>query len=214
MASDETGSAMTSDGAKATVFIVDDDAGSREYARALAESVHLDVETYSSGAEFLASYDRERRGCLVVDMRMPRMSGLELQNRLAELGSALPIIMVSAYPEVPTVVSAMKTGAVNFLKKPFGPQEFLDQVNHALDINERLRRDAAYRSEAEARLASLTERERQVLDAVIDGKPNKVIAADLGISIKTVDDRRARVMAKMKADSVVDLVRLVLACKR
>ncbi|RMF19753.1 MAG: DNA-binding response regulator, partial [Deltaproteobacteria bacterium] len=197
-----------------TVFVVDDDPGMRKSLAFLVESLGLRVETFASADEFLQAYDPRRLGCLVLDLRMPGMSGAELQDHLATLGVSIPIIMVSAYGDVPTVARAMRHGAVHFLSKPFSDQEFLDCVNEAIDRARRIRRQQSERERLESRVRRLTKRERQVLKGVVDGKQNKVIAAELGLSPKTIESHRSRVMAKMGASSVAELVRLALAYER
>ncbi len=193
-----------------TVFVVDDDAGVLESIAFLLRTVDIPALTYHSAHEFLAAYDPVARGCLVLDVRMPSMSGLELQEKLHEMGSSLPIIFLTAHGDVPTAVRAVKSGAVDFIQKPFNDQELLDKIQHAVGEGTRLREMEAARRETAERIDSLTPRERQVLDAVVEGRANKVIASDLGVSQRTVEIHRAHVMQKMKADSVAELVHLVM----
>jgi len=195
---------------ESTVFVVDDDPGVLDSIRLLLRSVGLPSKTFPSANEFLEAYDSERAGCLVLDVRMPGMSGLDLQARLQEMGSTLPIIFVTAHGDVPMAVDAVKAGAVDFIQKPFRDQELLDKIQEALEADAHLRTKRSELAEIELRLASLTPREKEVLDMVVDGKPNKNIARGLGISQRTVEIHRARVMEKMKVRSVSILVQLVM----
>ena len=155
-------------------------------------------------------YDPARPGCLVLDVRMPGISGLELQQRLTDMESTLPIIFVTAHGDIPMAVEAVKAGAVDFIQKPFRDQELLDKIQRALEQNRGRRETRTDRQAIESRLAELTPREREVLELVVVGKANKVIAAELGISQRTVEIHRARVMQKMHADSLSELVRMVM----
>lgn len=194
-----------------TVFIVDDDAAVRDSLSLLVRSIGLRAETFGSAPEFLAAYRPSQWGCLLLDVRMPGMSGLELQERLVALDSSLPIVFVSAHGDVPMAVHAIKSGAVDFIQKPFRDQELLDKIQHAIDHHARVLRDAASLDETRAHIESLTPREREVMHKVVEGKPNKVIAAELQIAQRTVEIHRARVMTKMHAESLADLVRMVVA---
>lgn len=199
---------------EATVFVVDDDAAMRESLRFLVESVGLDVETFERAEDFLERYDPELPGCLILDVRMPEVSGLELQERLAEYGSGLPIIMVTGYGDVPMAVRAMRNGAVDFIEKPFSDQHLIDRVQEAI-ARDRLRRTERKGRESVARrVSTLSAREREVLDLVVTGKANKVIAHELGLSPKTVEVHRARLMKKLNVSSVAELVRLSLEHKQ
>ncbi len=199
---------------EATVFVVDDDAAMRESLRFLVESVGLDVETFERAEDFLARYDPELPGCLILDVRMPEVSGLELQERLAEYGSGLPIIMVTGYGDVPMAVRAMRNGAVDFIEKPFSDQHLIDRVQEAI-ARDRLRRTERKGRESVARrVSTLSAREREVLDLVVTGKANKVIAHELGLSPKTVEVHRARLMKKLNVSSVAELVKLSLEHKQ
>ncbi|GMU68050.1 MAG: DNA-binding response regulator [Steroidobacteraceae bacterium] len=197
-----------------TVFVVDDDDAVRSSLRLLFKSYGLDAVLAASADEFLAGYDVEHPGCVVLDVRMPGMSGLELQQRLNTLGATIPIIFITGHGDVPMAVEAMQAGAFDFLQKPFRDDDLLERVRRALE------HDAAQRARLEARqgtrgrLATLTPRERDVLDLVVVGKANKVIAADLGLSQRTVEIHRARVMEKMDAASLAQLVRMVLDLER
>ena len=194
-----------------TVFVVDDDKAVRKGLRILMKSVGLAVETFASAREFLDAYDPDRPGCLVLDVRMPGMSGLELQARLAEQAIEIPIIFLSAHGDVPMAVRAVKMGALDFIEKPFRHQVLLDLIQQAIEKDAQDRREREKQQSVHMRLELLTERERQVLDLVVAGEPNKAIADDLGISEKTVEFHRSNVMKKMGVYSLPDLVRAVLS---
>ncbi len=189
-----------------TVFVVDDDSEVRETLKWLVESVGLKIETFASAQDFLNAYDPKRPGCLVTDVRMPGMSGIELQAKLMAAEVTLPIIVVSGYADVPTAVRSMKGGAIDFVEKPFNEQMMLERIQLSILEDARLRQKRAQRERARARLQSLTPRERQVMDLVILGRSNKQIARELDISPKTVEVHRSNVMAKMKAQSLAELV--------
>jgi two-component system response regulator FixJ len=197
-----------------TVFIVDDDAAIRRSLRFLLESVGLKAETYSSAEEFLKSYNPNRSGCLILDVRMPGMNGLSLQEQLLTRRIDLPVIIITAYAEVPMAVRALKKGAVDFIEKPFSDQLLMERVLNALELDRQRRAAAAERESAVARLAQLTAREREVMDGVVAGKSNKAMAIDLGIAEKTVEAHRSTMMHKLGIDSVADLIRLALACTK
>jgi len=192
------------------VFIVDDDEDVRDSLRLLLRSVGLEAETFASAQGFLAAFDPQRAGCLVLDIRMPGMSGLDLQKRLSELGATVPIIFITGHSDVPVAVRAMRSGAIDFLQKPFDDQELLDRIHQALALDARHRRALADRQPILDRLASLTPREREVMDLVVQGLANKNVASELGVSPRTIEIHRARVMAKMKASSLAHLVRMAL----
>jgi two-component system, LuxR family, response regulator FixJ len=196
-----------------TVYIVDDDQAMRKSLHWLIESVGLNVETFPSARRFLESYRPGRPGCLVLDMRMPGISGLDLQEKLAEQQINLPVIIITGHGDVPMAVRAMKAGAIDFIEKPFNDQVLLDRIQSALEQDAELRSSQALRAEVAARLALLTPREREVMDMVVEGKPNKVIAAQLGVSAKTVEAHRAKVMEKMQARALADLIRMILSYK-
>ena len=202
---------MTESREKATVFIVDDDAGIRQAMQLLFRSVNLPAESFASADEFLACVDTTRPGCLVLDIRMPGLGGMELQERLVQRGSTLPIIFVTGHADVPMAVEAMQKGAFDFIQKPFRDQELLERVGAALAADEQQRADGFERAEVVAREQTLTNREREVMALVVAGKPNKIIAHELGTSQRTVEIHRARVMEKMGAQSLADLVRISLA---
>jgi two-component system response regulator FixJ len=194
---------------KPTVFIVDDDPAVQKGLRLLMKSVRMNVEAYLGAEEFLDSYNPARSGCLLVDVRMPGMSGLELQEKLREKKISIPVIMITGYGDVSVAVKAMKKGALDFLEKPFRGQVILERIREAFAEDARIRHKQADQEAIAARLETLTPRERQVMDLVIDGKPNKVIALELDVSRKTVEFHRSNVMKKMQVDSVAQLVRLL-----
>ncbi len=193
---------------KPTVFIVDDDAAIRFAMQALMDSVNLDHEIYPSADEFLDKVTEQRPGCLVLDIRMPGLGGLELQEELIKRGNTLPIIFITGHGDVPMAVEAMQKGAVDFIQKPFRDQELLDRIREALETDEERREEQQQHAEVTERLNRLTNREREVFDLVVTGKPNKVIAYELGVSQRTVEIHRARVMEKMQARSLADLVKM------
>ncbi len=194
-----------------TVFIVDDDPPVLEGLSRLMKSVKLNVEIYSSAQEFLDSYNPDQPGCLLIDMRMPGISGLELQEILHSRNILIPTIIITGYGEVPAAVQAMRKGAVDFLEKPFNDQALVDQVQKAIAEDAQIRQKRAEQEAVLARLALLTPREREVMDLVIAGKLNKVIARQLGLSPKTVEFHRSHIMKKMKVNSVAELVALVIS---
>lgn len=191
---------------ESTVFVVDDDQAMRSSLSRLMQSVGLPVETFPDAEAFLSQCDVRRPGCLLLDIRMPGMSGLELQERLSAEEIRMPVIVISAYGDVEKVVRAMKSGAVDFVKKPYKGNLLLARIREALELDARIRREAAARAEITNRLRRLTPREREVLSLLVTGKPAKQIAFELGLSRKTVDVHRSHVMAKMQVDSVVELV--------
>lgn len=192
------------------VFVVDDDEAVRDSLSMLMRSVGLAVETYSSALEFLDGFDADRTGCLVLDVRMPGMSGIELQEQLAGKEATLPIIFITGHGDVPMAVHALRAGAVDFIQKPFSDQALLDRIHQALAQHARDREAAARKSTIRERIARLTPREKEVMLMVADGKANKVIAIDLGVSERTVEIHRARVMEKMRASTLPDLVKMVV----
>lgn len=195
----------------ATVFLVDDDDAVRSAIRLLLRSVGLAVEIYASAPEFLAAYDPARPGCLVLDMRMPGMSGLELQEALAARHSILPIVFVTGHADVPMAVRAIQSGAIDFIEKPFSDQVLIERVQRALALDERNRAALVQREAIAERITRLTPREREVMRRIVDGQANKVVAIELGLSERTVEIHRARVMEKMCAPSLAHLVRQVVA---
>ena len=195
------------------VFIVDDDEAVRDSTALLVRSLSLRSETFASAQEFLDDFDAQQPGCIVLDVRMPGMSGLELQEVLAEKGATIPIIFITAHGDVPMAVSALKRGAMDFIQKPFRDQELIDKIQAALCRDAEIRDAVADRERFKGRIALLTPREREVMGLVVDGHANKVIAAELGLSERTVEIHRARVMAKMAADSLARLVQMALVVR-
>jgi len=193
-----------------TVFLVDDDTNVRAAVSILMQSVGLPLVAYSTAQEFLEKYDGRQPGCLILDVRMPGMSGLELQQLLNEQGRPLSIIMVTGHADVPMTVRAVKAGAVDFLEKPFNDQILLERVHQAIEQNLKERRVQMEREEVTKKLKLLTKREREVLSLVVRGETNKAIAAHLNISRKTLDIHRAKVMQKMEAESIAQLVHMAL----
>lgn len=194
----------------AAVFIVDDDEAVRNSLRLLVKSVGLTAATFASAQEFLSSYDPSHPGCLVLDVRMPGMSGIELQQHLNLRGAVIPVIFITGHGDIPMAVEAMQQGAFDFLQKPFRDQDLIDRIQRALEKDRASRVELSERQRIRERRDSLTPREREVLELVTSGKPNKVMAADLGLSQRTVEIHRARVMEKMGASSLAQLVRMVL----
>jgi len=192
---------------RAVVFVVDDDESMRRSLASLIRSVGLEARVFSSPHEFMRAERPDAPGCLVLDVRLPGMSGLAFQEELSKAGVALPIIFITGHGDVPMTVRAMKAGAVEFLTKPFDEQALLDAMHAAIERDRQRRRKAAGLAEAQARYGALTEREREVFRRVIAGRLNKQIAAELGLSVVTVKVHRGQVMRKMGAKSIVDLVR-------
>jgi RNA polymerase sigma factor (sigma-70 family) len=203
---------MSADINEPTVFIVDDDATIRIAMQALMDSVNLRHEILPSADEFLARHgDQQTPGCLVLDIRMPGLGGLELQDALLQRGNDIPIVFITGHGDVPMAVEAMQKGAVDFIQKPFRDQELLDRIHLALRTDEERRAEAHRIDEVQSLIDRLTQREHEVFDLVVTGKPNKVIAYELGVSQRTVEIHRARVMEKMRARSLADLVRMHIA---
>lgn len=195
---------------EAVVYVVDDDHAVRDSLRWVLESAGYAVRVFGSAEEFLATYRRGGIGCLVLDVAMPGMSGLELQTRLHAIDAELPVIFISAHGTVPTAVSAMRRGAVDFLMKPFDNHALLQRVEDALAISRAQHAAQAQHATFAARLDGLSEREREVLDEVVAGLTNKAIASKLSISIKTVETHRANIMDKTGCRSLAELVQLVV----
>jgi FixJ family two-component response regulator len=193
-----------------TVFVVDDDPGIRDSVRWLLESVGLRVETYDSAQAFLDAYVATRPGCLILDVRLPGMNGLDLLEELRNRGGTIPVIVVTAFGEVHSTVRAMKGGAIDVMEKPTRDQVMLDRVHQALEQDRRTRASLASRADAVARYARLSKREVEVLKLIIAGKANKEIAGDLERSTKTVEAHRAAIMRKLGARSIAEVVRIVL----
>lgn len=193
-----------------TVFIVDDDQAVARSLRWLIETVRLKVETFSSAQAFLDGYESSKPGCLVLDVRMPGMSGLDLQERLAAQRIHVPIIFITGHGDVQMAVRAVQSGAFDFVEKPFNDQDLLDRIQKAIIFDAGQRGRSMQRAQLRSLFASLTPREREVLDLVVEGMSNKAIANSLGLSAKTVEVHRAKVMEKMHARSVADLVKMAM----
>jgi len=193
-----------------TVYVVDDDPGVLESVRWLLESVDLDVRTFDNPQDFLESFDDQAGpACLLVDIRMPGMSGLDLQDWLNREGHTLPVVFLTAHGDVPLAVRAMKSGALEFIEKPYNAQQLIDTVQHAIDTHRQQKVEGARRHRVYARVQQLTPREREVARMVVGGLSNKGIAGELGLSPKTVEVHRGRVMGKMGAASTAELVQMV-----
>ncbi len=193
-----------------TVFIVDDDEPVRDAISMLLETMDIPHETYADAQEFLDNVGADRRGCLVLDIRMPGMSGLELQEKLQQLESRLPIVFITGHGDIPMAVEAMRRGAVDFIRKPFRDQELLDRIHEAISIDERTRSEAADVDHVKELVSNLTERELEVFERVCQGQANKVMAIEMGISERTVEIHRSQVMHKTGARSLAELVRMKL----
>ena len=191
------------------VYVVDDDPSVQRVLERTLTSAGWRVQMYESGRSFFDAFDPDQPGCLILDLRMPWMNGLTVQEKLMAMGSTLPIIFLTAFGDVPTAVQAMQAGAVDFLEKPFSNQQLLRLVEQALEQEAQLRTQRQRRAEREARLAHLTPREREVLDLVVAGDTNKEIAAQLGIGLRTVEMHRQQVMRKLGVRSAVDLMHLL-----
>jgi FixJ family two-component response regulator len=191
-----------------TVFIIDDDRGMRQSIQDLVESVGLRAESFATGEEFLRRERTYCLSCLVLDVRLPQMSGLDFQRRLAETGVQIPIIFVTAHGDVPMSVGALKSGAVEFLTKPFRDQDLLDAIQQALQRDRAAREQQAEMHDLQVRYRTLTAREREVMTLVVSGMLNKQIASEIGASEATIKIHRGHVMQKMQAGSIVDLVRM------
>ena len=198
---------------KPTVFIVDDEEAVRDSLQWLLESSGLSVALFDSAEAFLSSYQPDQPGCLVVDVRMPGMSGLELQEHLAAQHYSIPVIFITGHGDVPMAVQAVKHGAVDFLEKPFNDKELLQIIQRCLEQDRQHRERKQLSDNTSNRLASLTPREREVMQLVVAGKLNKQIADQLNISIKTVEAHRAKVMEKAGVNSLAELVQLVMASR-
>ena len=198
------------DNKKATIYIVDDDDGMRRALTLLMGTVGYHAVAFSRPSDFLAKYEPEQPGCLILDVRMPEMSGLEVQQLLNRRGAMIPVILVTGHGDIPMAVQAMKDGAFDFLQKPFRDQDLLDRINGALKQDAENRAVVERHADLKRRFESLTPREREVAALVVDGKANKVIAIDLGLSERTVEIHRANVMEKMGARSIAHLVKMHL----
>lgn len=192
------------------ILVVDDDDAFRDSVQVLCESVGHQVRGFSSAGDFLAGLEDDLYGCLVLDVRMPGMSGIELHSELVARGFDLPVIFITGHGDVPMAVSAMKKGAFDFLTKPFSHQELLDRINSALRLYQHREEERDSIREVEQRYEQLTPREREVMGLVVQGLANKVVANRLGISQRTVEIHRAKAMEKMQADSLAALVRMAM----
>lgn len=199
---------------EAVVHVVDDDPAMRDSLEFLIDTAGLSVRTYESGPALLAAADALAAGCIVTDVRMPEMSGLDLVRRLTDMGVRLPVIVMTGHADVPLAVEAMKAGVRDFIEKPFDDEAFLSSVRAALAEGEAVDRQESQEAEVRERIASLSARERQVLEGLVAGRANKVIAYDLGISPRTVEVYRANVMTKMQAQSLSELVRMSILTQR
>ena len=188
------------------IYIVDDDQAMRESIAFLVSSVGYSQISCESAAEFLKIYDRLKPGCLILDVRLPGMSGLELQRELNGEGCNLGIIFISGHGDIPMAVRSIRNGAIDFLEKPFDDQLLLDQIDKALRVSAEALLKSTRQADAERKLSCLTDREREVMSMVVDGKTNKAIALDLNISVKTVENHRANLMAKANVSSVAELI--------
>jgi two-component system response regulator FixJ len=196
------------------VMVVDDDSGVRNAMRTLLKSVGIQSALYASAQEFLGAYQPTQPGCLVLDIRMPGMSGLELQQELNLRGAVIPVIFMSGHGDIPMAVEAMQHGAFDFLQKPFRDQDLLDRIQRAIMKDGELRKSLGEHTRIKSHLDSLTPREREVLDLMTQGKQNKAIAQVLDVSPRTIEIHRARVMEKMGAQSIAELVRMMIDLKQ
>lgn len=192
------------------VHVVDDDPGFRDSLRSLLESDGLTVETYADAGEFLGRYLPERPGCLLLDVRMPGMSGLQLQEELQKRRIQVPLVFITAHGDVAMAVAAVRRGALDFIEKPFDVEALIGLIRDALERDKETRKESQLRTSFGARIASLSARELEVLDRVVKGKRNRIIAEDLGVTEKTVEFHRKRIMGKLQVKNVVELVNLVV----
>jgi len=192
------------------VYIVDDDDAVRRSLELLLKTVNIESVGFASGDEFVDQFDAGMQGCIVLDIRMPGMSGLDVQKTLKEHGNSMPIIFITGHGDVPMAVEAMQHGAFDFVQKPFREQELMDRVSHALSHSQELHEEEALRRDVRTRYETLTPREREIMSCVVRGQANKVIAMDRDVSQRTVEIHRARVMEKMMARSLAELVRMSL----
>lgn len=197
----------------ANVFIVDDDDAVRESLEFLMKSINQPAESFSSAQAFLEAFNPDKPGCLLLDIRMPGMSGLELQEKLKAMDAGIPIIFITGHGDVPMAVKAIQEGAADFIQKPFRDQELIDRIREVLAEDVGVRNERLHRHEILERMGTLTEREKEVMEQVVAGKANKVVAIDLNVSQRTVEIHRANVMEKMKAKSLAQLVRLVMKAR-
>jgi two-component system, LuxR family, response regulator FixJ len=193
-----------------TVFIVDDDPAVRDSLCVLLSASNLPAQPFASARSFLESIADDRPGCLLLDVRMPEIDGLELQRQLAQRGIHLPVIILTAHGDVPMAVQALRAGALDFIQKPFDTRALLDRIREALEEDAKERQKRSDRREILKRMELLSRREREVLDRIVAGMPTKTIASSFGTSFNTVQNQRASILRKMQADSVADLVRMVM----
>lgn len=198
---------------EATIFVVDDDDQARESVCALIRSMGLAAESYPSGEEFLETYRGDRHGCLVTDLRMLGMSGLELQEAMIQRRITLPVIVITAHPRTPLTVRAIRQGAVTLLEKPYEDNELWDAIREGIQRDQRQRAEHTKRQEVLDKIDSLTDKERAVMEMMVEGMANKVIAKKLDVSIRTVESRRHDVFEKMQADSLAELVRMAVVAR-
>lgn len=196
-----------------TVFVLDDDAAIRKSIRWLVESIHFPVEEFSSADDFLAKVGAHRAGCLLLDVRMPGMGGLELQEHLVEQHFAMPVVIITGHADVPMAVKALQAGAFDLIEKPFSDKRLIETVDRAMAKDREQRALAEECLGIQERMARLTPRERQVMEMVITGSSNKDMAAALEVTSKTIEAHRSKVMSKMEADSVAELVRMCLTAR-
>jgi len=196
-----------------TVYIIDDDPDARRALGALVGTMNVRMETYASAGEFLDRFDSSSHGCMLVDLRLSDINGLALLERLRERKVRLPVIMISAYADVPTAVRAMKTGAVDFLEKPCREQQLWEAVHEAILMDSQRRKQQGRRLTILRRMSRMSEGEREVLDSLVDGQTNREIAEQLGLSIRTIEVRRSKLMRKMRARSLAELIRMVLVSR-
>jgi FixJ family two-component response regulator len=197
----------------ATVFIVDDDDAVGVSLEFLMKSINQPAESFPSAQDFLDAFNPDKPGCLLLDIRMPGMSGMELQEKLNEMNAGIPVIFITGHGDVPMAVKAIQSGAADFIQKPFRDQELIDRIREVLENDISARADRLERNEIIERMNTLTEREKEVMEQVVAGKANKVVAIDLNVSQRTVEIHRANVMEKMKAKSLAQLVRLVMRAR-
>ena len=195
---------------KGTVYVVDDDPGVRASLSRLLEEVSLPCHGFGTANEFLEAYDPASPGCLVLDVRMPGLSGIELHKRLVAEGATIPVIMISGHGDIPMAAEAMRRGAVDFMEKPVNPQLLLDRIQEASIRDAEARRAKAERDSVAERLGLLTPREREVVDLAVTGMANKRIAAQLGVSAQAIDARRTKAIKKMRVENTSELVRLMI----
>jgi FixJ family two-component response regulator len=193
---------------KQTIFIIDDDEGIRDGLAMLLTSMGLHSHSFDSGNAFLKAFNDKMSGCVVLDIRMPKMSGLELQRKLKDLKCLLPIIFITGHGDIPMAVEAMRLGAIDFIRKPFNEQDLIDRINEALELDQKQNEKTLNKHTDENNINLLSNRERQVFDRVADGAMNKVIAVDLSISERTVEVHRSHVMEKLNVRTLAQLVRI------